>query len=171
MANSRNELNKFAIKTIRHLQDRGNYDNSSAFIAKIVKYDSKKHLADVQPLANLLDGQKASQLLEIPVAENCYIIDEILERLKPDFTATDTNSRIPAHDGVPAHDNSNFVSHYPKHKLLRAGVPVVCVTLDRDNDNWKGGREVNCYDPETLRTHDINDSIVIGVLGGDAVYG
>ena len=165
MANSRNELNKFALKTFKHMKDRSDIENSSAFIAKIVKYDSKKHLADVQPLANLIDGQKASQLLEIPVAENCYIIDEILERLKPDFTATDTNSRI------SAHDNSNFVSHYPKHKLLRAGVPVVCVTLDRDNDNWKGGREANTYDPETLRTHDINDSIVIGVLGGDAVYG
>lgn len=165
MANSRNELNKFALKTFKHMKDRSDMENSSAFIAKIVKYDSKKHLADVQPLANLIDGQKASQLLEIPVAENCYIIDEILERLKPDFTAVDTNSRI------PAHDNSNFVSHYPKHKLLRAGVPVVCVTLDRDNDNWKGGREANTYDPETLRTHDINDSIVIGVLGGDAVYG
>ena len=165
MANSRNELNKFALKTFKHMKDRSDMENSSAFIAKIVKYDSKKHLADVQPLANLIDGQKASQLLEIPVAENCYIIDEILERLKPDFTAADTNSRI------PAHDNSNFVSHYPKHKLLRAGVPVVCVTLDRDNDNWKGGREANTYDPETLRTHDINDSIVIGVLGGDAVYG
>ena len=50
-------------------------------------------------------------------------------------------------------------------------MPVVCVVLDRDNDNWKGGREANTYDPETLRTHDINDSIVIGVLGGDAVYG
>lgn len=165
MANSRNELNKFALKTFKHMKDRSDMENSSAFIAKIVKYDSKKHLADVQPLANLIDGQKASQLLEIPVAENCYIIDEILERLKPDFTATDSNSRI------PAHDNSNFISHYPKHKLLRAGVPVVCVTLDRDNDNWKGGREANAYDPETLRTHDINDSIVIGVLGGDAVYG
>lgn len=165
MANSRNELNKFALKTFKHMKDRSDMENSSAFIAKIVKYDSKKHLADVQPLANLIDGQKASQLLEIPVAENCYIIDEILERLKPDFTATDTNSRI------SAHDNSNFVSHYPKHKLLRAGVPVVCVTLDRDNDNWKGGREANTYDPETLRTHDINDSIVIGVLGGDATYG
>ena len=165
MANSRNKLNKFALETFKHMKDRSDMENSSAFIAKIVKYDSKKHLADVQPLANLIDGQKASQLLEIPVAENCYIIDEILERLKPDFTAADTNSRI------PAHDNSNFVSHYPKHKLLRAGVPVVCVTLDRDNDNWKGGREANTYDPETLRTHDINDSIVIGVLGGDAVYG
>ena len=165
MANSRNELNKFALETFKHMKDRSDMENSSAFIAKIVKYDSKKHLADVQPLANLIDGQKASQLLEIPVAENCYIIDEILERLKPDFTATDTNSRI------PAHDNSNFVNHFPKHKLLRAGVPVVCVTLDRDNDNWKGGREVNTYNPNTLRAHDINDSIVIGVLGGDAVYG
>ena len=171
MANSRNELNTYAIRAIKHLNDRNRMNYASAWIGKIVKYNSKKHLADVQPLANLLDGQKSAQVLEIPVSENCYIIDEILERLKPDFTATDTNSRISAHDGVPAHDNSNFVSHYPKHKLLRAGVPVVCVVLDRDNDNWKGGRKANTYDPETLRTHDINDSIVIGVLGGDAVYG
>lgn len=159
MANSRNELNTYAIRAIKHLNDRNRMNYASAWIGKIVKYDSKKHLADVQPLANLLDGQKSAQVLEIPVSENCYIIDEILERLKPDFTATDTNL------------HSNFVSHYPKHKLLRAGVPVVCVVLDRDNDNWKGGREANTYDPETLRTHDINDSIVIGVLGGDAVYG
>ena len=165
MANSRNELNTYAIRAIKHLNDRNRMNYASACIGKIVKYNSKKHLADVQPLANLLDGQKSAQVLEIPVSENCYIIDEILERLKQDFTATDTNSRI------SAHDNSNFVSHYPKHKLLRAGVPVVCVVLDRDNDNWKGGREANTYDPETLRTHDINDSIVIGVLGGDAVYG
>ena len=161
MANSRNELNTYAIRAIKHLNDRNRMSYASAWIGKIVKYNSKKHLADVQPLANLLDGQKSAQVLEIPVSENCYIIDEILERLKPDFTATDTNSHI------SAHDNSNFVSHYPKHKLLRAGVPVVCVVLDRDNDNWKA----NTYDPETLRTHDINDSIVIGVLGGDAVYG
>lgn len=159
MANSRNELNTYAIRAIKHLNDRNRMNYASAWIGKIVKYNSKKHLADVQPLANLLDGQKSAQVLEIPVSENCYIIDEILERLKPDFTATDTNS------------HSNFVNHYPKHKLLRAGVPVVCVVLDRDNDNWKGGREANTYDPETLRTHDINDSIVIGVLGGDAVYG
>lgn len=119
MANSRNELNTYVIKAIKHLNDRNRMSYASAWIGKIVKYDSKKHLADVQPLANLLDGQKSAQVLEIPVSENCYIIDEILERLKPDFTATDTNSRI------SAHDNSNFVSHYPKHKLLRAGVPVV----------------------------------------------
>lgn len=159
MANSRNELNTYAIRAIKHLNDRNRMNYASAWIGKIVKYDSKKHLADVQPLANLLDGQKSAQVLEIPVSENCYIIDEILERLKPDFTATDTNS------------HSNFVKHYPKHRLLRTGVPVICVVLDRDNDNWKGGREANTYDPETLRTHDINDSIVIGVLGGDAVYG
>lgn len=171
MANSRNELNKFAIKTMRHMKDRMNFEMSCAFIAKVVRYDSKRHVADIQPLANLIDGQKSAQLLDVPVAENCYIIDEILERFKPDYTATDKNSRIPAHDGVPAHDNSNFVPHYPKHKLMRAGVPVVAVILDRDNDNWGGGRAVNDYDPNTLRAHDINDSIVIGVLGGDAVYG
>ena len=171
MANSQNEAKSYWYKTFKNMRARTLADISCAYIAKIIKYDKKRHVADVQPLANLLDGQKHAQLLEVPVAENCYIIDEMLDRLKPDFAATDTNSKIPAHDGVPAHDSSSFVDHYPKQHLLRPGVPVVAVILDHDNDNWKGGRAVNNYDPETTRAHDINDSIIIGVLGGDAVNG
>lgn len=54
---------------------------------------------------------------------------------------------------------------------MRAGVPVVAVVLDRDNDNWKGGRAVNNYIPNSSRLHDANDAIIIGVLGGDAENG
>lgn len=165
MANSRNEANKYWYEAFSNILARISANMSCAFIAKIVKYDRKHHTADIQPLANLFDGQKSAQLLEIPVTENCYILDELLERLKPDFEATDSNSR------KQDFRNSNFVDHFPKKGLLRAGVPVVCVVLDRDNDNWLGGREANTYDPETSRMHDINDSVIVGVLGGDAING
>lgn len=171
MANSKNQENGYWYKTIQHLNDRMLANVDSAYIAKVVKYDSEKHLADVQPLANLSDGQQSSQLLDVPVAENCYMLDELLERFKPDFEAVDANSKIPAHDGAPAHQNSHFIEHYPKKKFMRVGVPVVGVVLDHDNDNWEGGRSTNNYDPETLRQHDINDSIIVAVLGGDAVDG
>ena len=54
---------------------------------------------------------------------------------------------------------------------MRAGIPVVAVVLDRDNDNWEGGRAVNNYIPNSSRLHDANDAIIIGVLGGDAENG
>ncbi|WP_103661432.1 hypothetical protein [Lactobacillus sp. HT06-2] len=171
MSQSQNEERKAWFKGMRKLKFGIQSEMRSAFIAKVVKYDKKKHLADIQPLANFSDGTQQAQLLDVPVAENCYIIDEILERFKPDYTATDKNSRIPAHPGAPAHDNSNFISHYRKKPFMRAGVPVVAVILDRDNDNWGGGRSVNNFTPETNRLHDINDAVVIAVLGGDAVNG
>lgn len=54
---------------------------------------------------------------------------------------------------------------------MRKGVPVVVAVLDRDLDNWGGGRSVNTFTPNTSRLHDGNDSIVIAVLGGDAENG
>ncbi|RVU70156.1 hypothetical protein EJK17_08985 [Lactobacillus xujianguonis] len=165
MSQSQNEERKAWFKGMRKLKFGIQSEMRSAFIAKVIKYDKKKHLADIQPLVNFSDGTEQAQLLDVPVAENCYIIDEILERFKPDYQATDTNSKI------PAHDHSNFVPHYRKKPFMRAGVPVVAVILDRDNDNWSGGRSVDTFTPETNRLHDINDAVVIGVLGGDAING
>lgn len=42
------------------------------FLAKVVKYDSKKHIADVQPLINMSDGTSSAQYLDVPVARTCY---------------------------------------------------------------------------------------------------
>ena len=54
-------------------------------MAKVVKYNKNTHTADIQPLAKSSDGQTPAQLLDVPVSENCYIIDEILDRLKPEL--------------------------------------------------------------------------------------
>lgn len=128
-------------------------------MAKVVKYHQSTHTADIQPLAKLSDGQVPAQLLDVPVAENCYIIDEILDRLKPELSKVDSQV------------GSSIVAKFPKKKLMRPGVPVAYVTLDRDTDNWERGRKANIYMPNTSRLHDINDSVIIGVFGGDAKDG
>ena len=138
----------------------------SFFIAKVVKYDPKKHIADVLPLANWSDGTKSAQYLDLPVTESCYLFDEMVEALKPEFAKADVDHALPAHAGMPAHSHTQFVAKLPKRHFMRTGVPVVCAVLDRDNDNWGGGRSVNTYTPNSGRMHDANDAIVIGILGG-----
>lgn len=136
-----------------------------AYLAKVIKYDKDKHTADILPLANFSNGDISAQYLDVPVAEQCYIIDELIDRYKPELQKLDTNSRL------PEHKETKLVEKLPKKKFMRKGVPVVVVVLDRDNDNWAGGRTANNYTPNTARMHDANDSIIVGVLGGDAVNG
>lgn len=131
-----------------------------AFIAKVVKYDKKTHRADLQPLANSSDGEVSAQYLDVPVAENCYILDEVLDRLKPEFKKIDSSDV-----------SSGIVNKYSHKPFMRVGVPVVAVVLDRDNDNWEGENKVNTYTPNSSRMHDYNDAVVIAVLGGDAING
>lgn len=159
MAQSQNEERKAAINAIRKFQWGILTGMDNAFIAKVIDYNEGEHTADILPLANSSDGETSAQYLDIPVAESCYMIDEIIERLKPEY------KRIDAETG------SNLVDKLPKKKLMRKGVPVIAVVLDRDNDNWEGGRAVNTYTPNSSRVHDANDAIVIGVLGGDAEDG
>lgn len=132
---------------------------NTAFIAKVIAYDKKKHIADILPLAESSSGEVSAQYLDIPVSESCYMIDELIERLKPELTKIDKKC------------GSDIVKKLPKKRLIRPGVPVVAVVLDRDNDNWEGGRAVNTYMPNSSRLHDANDAIIIGVLGGDAKNG
>lgn len=159
MAQSQNEERKAAINAMRKFQWGILTGMDNAFIAKVIDYNEGEHTADILPLANSSDGETSAQYLDIPVAESCYMIDEIIERLKPEY------KRIDAETG------SNLVDKLPKKKLMRKGVPVIAVVLDRDNDNWEGGRAVNTYTPNSSRVHDANDAIVIGVLGGDAEDG
>lgn len=127
-----------------HKFEHGIYAGIKSFyIAKVVKYDKKKHLADVLPLANWSDGTKSAQYLDVPVIESCYLWDEWVDAFRPEF-----------------------VGKLPKRRFMRAGVPVVVAVLDRDNDNWGGGRSVNTFTPNSGRIHDANDSVVIGILGG-----
>lgn len=144
-----------------HKFEHGIYAGIKSFyIAKVVNYDKKKHIADVLPLANWSDGTKSAQYLDIPVAENCYLFDEMIDALRPEFEKLDSNS------SAPSHTKTNFTGKLPKKRLMRKNVPVICAVLDRDNDNWGGGRSVETYTPNSGRTHDANDSIVIGILGG-----
>lgn len=126
------------------------------FLAKVVKYDSKKHIADVQPLINMSDGTSSAQYLDVPVARTCYELDELLERFKPDYQANDSNSKL------SEHSSSNFIRHYPKEKAMRVGAVVVVAVLDRDSDNWDGTSAT--YTPASSRTHSANDSVITSVF-------
>ena len=159
MAQSQNEERKAAINAMRKFQWGILAGMDNAFIAKVIDYNEGERTADILPLANSSDGETSAQYLDIPVAESCYMIDEIIERLKPEY------------EKVDAKTGSNLADKLPKKKLMRKGVPVVAVVLDRDNDNWEGGRAVNTYTPNSSRVHDANDAIIVGVLGGDAKDG
>lgn len=159
MAQSQNEERKAAINAMRKFQWGILAGMDNAFIAKVIDYNEGEHTADILPLANSSDGETSAQYLDIPVTENCYMLDEMIERLKPEFKRIDSET------------GSHLVDKLPKKKLMRKGVPVVAVVLDRDNDNWEGGRAVNTYTPNSSRVHDANDAIIVGVLGGDAKNG
>lgn len=138
MANAQNEANETAYKAIQKIVHGIMTNIECAQIAKVIKYNAKKHIADIQPLANTSDGQSSAQYLDVPVTANCYLLDEFLEK---------SGSKL------------------PKKKLMRKGAIVVTVILDRDNDNWDGSGST--YMPFTSRLHDANDAVVVGVLGGD----
>lgn len=159
MAQSQNEERKAAINAMRKFQWGIISGMENALIAKVIDYNKKDHTADILPLANSSDGETSAQYLDIPVTENCYMLDEMIERLKPEFKRIDSET------------GSHLVDKLPIKKLMRKGVPVVAVVLDRDNDNWEGGRAVNTYTPNSSRVHDANDAIIVGVLGGDAKNG
>lgn len=86
------------------------------------------------------------------------MFDEMADALKPEFSKADRDHSLPEHSAT------SLASKLPKRHLMRAGVPVVCAVLDRDNDNWDGSTDT--YTPNSGRMHDANDSVVIGVLGG-----
>lgn len=146
-------------KAIQKLQWAFTSQLQVGFIAKVVSYDAKHHTADILPLALDSDGEESAQYLDVPVSENCYMLDEFFSRIKPEFSQVDS------------HLGTNLSSMFPSKNLIRPGVPVVCLVLDRDNDNWEGGSMANTYMPNSSRLHDGNDAIVVGVLGGNAVHG
>lgn len=148
MASQKNPVNQAWYKGIERLKHGIMSEIRCAQIAKVIKYDAKKHIADIQPLANMSDGQPSAQYLDIPVAANCYVIDDVVSHIKSD------KAWLSKHDIT-----------LPKKKLMGEGTIVIAVILDRDNDNWDGSGTT--YSPETSRLHDANDAIIIGVLGGN----
>ena len=159
MAQSQNEERKAWYHAFRNFKWNIVAGMKMAFPAKVISYDKKHHTADIQPLVMNSDGEVSAQYLDVPVVESCYIIDEIIERYKPELKTLDQAAK------------TNLVDKLPKKKFMRVGVPVICVVLDRDNDNWEGGRKANIFMPNSSRVHDANDAIIVGVLGGDAING
>lgn len=144
MANAHNTATEIVNTAIRNLKHAIMAEIECAQIAKVVKYDKKKHVADIQPLADTSDGQASAQYLDVPVADNCYLFDEFIE-----------NSKSVLQSG-------GF--KLPKKQLMRKGAIVITVILDRDNDNWSGSKT---YMPNTSRLHDANDAVIVAVVGGD----
>lgn len=46
--------------------------------------------------------------------------------------------------------------------LIAKGACVICVVLDHDSGNWDG--DATEYDVNSNQTHNMNDSIVVGVI-------
>lgn len=148
MSNPKNLANQSWYRGIERLKHGIMSEIRCAQIAKVIRYDAKKHVADIQPLANMSDGQPSAQYLDVPVSANCYEVDELVDHARPG------EGWLAAH-GVTL----------PKKHLMRTGAIVLTMILDRDNDNWDGSGQN--YMPNTSRLHDENDAIVIGVLGDD----
>lgn len=139
-------------KIIHHILLEANV----AELAKVVKYDKKKHIADLLPLTNLPNGEPSAQLLDVPVVKSCYQLDELIEKIKPDFKDVD---KFETEKGKKI--GSSFVKKLPK-KVMKKNAVVIVLFLNRDMDKWRGG--TTTFTPETNRLHDINDGIVIGVV-------
>lgn len=127
-----------------------------AELCKVVKYDKKKHIADVLPLANSSDGEPSPQLLEVPVAKSCYEVDELTTALKDEFKKID---KFQTEKGRKI--GTGLVKKLPK-KVMKKGAVVIVLIVDNDTDNWTGKNA--SFTPETNRLHDINDAIIVGVI-------
>lgn len=146
-------LSDFAKQFLNHVYNR----ISVAQLGKVIKYNKKKHLVTVLPLAKSSDGEESAQLMDVPVARSCYQMDEFIKKLKPEFKKIDKYE-----NSKGGKINTNLVKKMPK-PVLKKGAVVVMVFMDNDTDNWTFGSS-KTFLPETNRRHDVNDAIVVGVL-------
>lgn len=142
-------------KTFEHFQNALNFATDCGYQAKVISYDKTKHIADIQSLANYSDGSGKAQMLEVPVSACCYEFDEWLEKVKDDLAKVDAYVA----DGTAM--NTHFVDKIPK-PLMKPGAIVIVSVMDNDTDNWDGSNST--YTPTSGRQHDINDSMIVGVI-------
>ncbi|MBP2057903.1 hypothetical protein J2Z60_001078 [Lactobacillus colini] len=124
-----------------------------AYLATVVKYNPKKHVADILPLVIGSDGQKSAQFLDIPVAKSCYYLDEWFDKVSGEFAKIDAKTGSNLSKKIPPES--------PKKPIMHKGAVVVVVVLDRDSDNWDGAKP---FKLNSSRLHDSNDSIIVGVM-------
>lgn len=143
-------------KTFHNMLNNINYDLDCNYHAKVIKYDKTHHTADIQPLNNFSDGSKKAQILDVPVSKCCYEFDEWLAAVKGDFGKVDGYA-----DDKGIQIASSFVSKIPT-PIMHVGAVVVVTVMDHDMDDWDGTAKE--YTPSSGRQHDINDSIIVGVI-------
>lgn len=124
-------------------------DIDCTYLARVVKYDKKRHEADIQPLATTSEGAERAQYLDVPVASTVYASDELLEALKNEFKIIDNKT------------GSGLVDAIPGPSMVE-GATVVVVCLDQDSENYTS--DGTTYSPATSRQHSANDSIIVGVM-------
>ncbi len=156
MAASQNHVRTGVNRGVEKLLHRISAEISATYLATIVNYNKKKHVADILPLANSSDGETSAQYLDIPVAKTVYLIDEWIEKFSSEFTKLDANTK---------HVNTEFMKKLKEIRpkpYLRKGTVVVVAVLDRDSQAWDGSGTT--YTPTTGRLHDPNDSIIIALV-------
>lgn len=125
-------------------------------LARVTSYDDKKHIADITPMMNLSNNATSAQLLDVPVAANCYQFDDWLKAVKSDF------EKIDKYEANDKKMSTELADSVPDKPLMRIGAIVCFIVLDGDTDNWDGSNKN--FKPNSIRSHDPNDAIIVGVI-------
>lgn len=111
--------------------------------ARIVKYDSKNHTADVQPLIKDNSGDNPGIIQNVRVTKSVYMIDEIWDHM------------------------SNYISGAkitPPKKLIKVGAEVSVVFCDYSIDNYTPGNGKIVARGADDRQHNVNDGIIVALM-------
>ena len=106
-------------------------------IGKVTHYDTKRHLADVQPLPLQLDNEKTAVVTNALVPASIYVQDDLNAQLA----------------------KANKVKY---NKLMKVGSVVTVGFFDRELDNYHDNNAN--YKIESDRMHSLNDPVILGVI-------
>ena len=106
-------------------------------IAKVTHYDTKRHLADVQPLPLQLDNEKTAVVTNAIVPASIYAQDSLNAQLA----------------------KANKIKY---NKLMKVGSVVTVGFFDRELDNYHDNNAN--YKIESDRMHSLNDPVILGVI-------
>lgn len=106
-------------------------------IGKVTHYDTKRHLADVQPLPLQLDNEKTAVVTNALVPASIYVQDDLNVQLA----------------------KANKIKYT---KLMKVGSVVTVGFFDRELDNYHDNNAN--YKIESDRMHSLNDPVILGVI-------
>lgn len=115
--------------------------------AKIIKYDSNKKIADIQPLFLTADKSdnlyKQSPIYDVPVLDHCTGID-----MFENYTCGDPNCTC-----------DSVLQQYAQWRKLKAGDLVFYIPAQRSLANLNG---VEFIDPDSFKFMSSNDAVIVG---------